>query len=586
VELSHADRDAAIAMLQTRLTPAGLRVVLRDQHGAGSRRRKGVEWIIAEAESQDRRLRSRLPNEELAPFLVDLMGSDLLSSRELRRQLAEAADPLQLQDLHGYGSTLVGRRGRTSMVRAVAERNWHPGKGWAKHFARTLGLPMALAGIEGLKAEPTSLEAEPFRPLPALEDFQQELRGAVREVLEGGGGANRGILTLPTGAGKTRTATEALTEWIPNNNGRTVLWIAQSEELCEQAVQAFREVWVDRGARANGPREPLSIARLWGGGRGIRSDATVTVASIQKLHAIFRQDDDDVRREELEELRDRLGVVVVDEAHRALAATYGEVLGFLGIEFGGSRRSATPLLGLTATPYRAVDDETRRLAGRFHGRLLTSSILGADPVGELRRRRVLSNPIHSVIEHGGQAISISDDPHYSDYFDRFSDFHPDLLRRLGEDATRNQRLLRVLLELPADWPTLFFGCSVEQATAVAVLLHRAGRPAAVVTSTTRAAIRRHRVEQFRAGELSVLSNYGVLTTGFDAPVVRAVVVARPTASPVLYEQMIGRGMRGSRFGGTDECHVFDVEDNIHFEGQMAYARYASYWSRSEPNRVP
>jgi superfamily II DNA or RNA helicase len=108
----------------------------------------------------------------------------------------------------------------------------------------------------------------------------------------------------------------------------------------------------------------------------------------------------------------------------------------------------------------------------------------------------------------------------------------------------------------------------------------------VVTSTTRAAIRRHRVEQFRAGELSVLSNYGVLTTGFDAPVVRAVVVARPTASPVLYEQMIGRGMRGSRFGGTDECHVFDVEDNIHFEGQMAYARYASYWSRSEPNRVP
>lgn len=582
VELSAADRDAAIAVLARRLTSAELRSAIQKEE-RGAAHRKGVEWIIAEVERSgaDRRLTTRLPDADLAPFLVDLKGSDLLSSRELRKQLAEAADHFQLEALHTFPSSLMGRGGPQSQARAIAQRSWHPGKRWAKHFVKALGLPPALAGIAGSKTEPESLEAEPFRPLPLLEDFQVALCDQVHAVLGAARGHNRGILTLPTGAGKTRTAVEALTEWIPANPGRGVLWIAQSEELCEQAVQAFREVWVDRGARSEPPKEPLLIARLWGAGRGVIDDADVTVASIQKLHSIQHQSDDDARREDLGDLADRIGVVVVDEAHRSLAPSYAEVLRVFDIDLGSSSPSAMPLLGLTATPYRAVDDETRRLARRFHGRLLIAPILGDDPVEELRRRRVLSRPVHWVIKHEGRAISLDDDPRYEEHFKNFADFHPDILRRLGEDVTRNRRLIDVLLGLETDWPTLFFGCSVEHAKAVALLLSRAGRKAGVVTATTRAATRRHLIEQFRDGELSVLSNYGVLTTGFDAPRVRAVVIARPTASPVLYEQMIGRGMRGSRFGGTDECLVFDVEDNIHFDGQMAYAKYSSYWSKNE-----
>jgi superfamily II DNA or RNA helicase len=582
VELSPVDRDAAIAVLRRRLTPARLRAVIRGEEGP-RRRHKGVEWIITETEKADdaahptRRRRSRLPDEELAPFLVDLKGADLLASRELRWELADAADPRQLDALHDYGgSSRRGRRGRPSKVNAVADRNWHPGKSWARHFVRSLDLPIALAGIAGPRAEPEILEAEPFRPLPPLEDFQVELRRAVLDVLTGEPGQNRGILTLPTGAGKTRTATEALTAWLQSNPGNALLWIAQSEELCEQAVQAFREVWVDRGARDNPPREPLVVARLWGAGRTLQEDSAVTVASIQKLHAIYRDDPT-----QLEELAERTGAVVVDEVHRLLAPSYTAVLGSLGVDFRRTRTSAQPLLGLTATPYRGVDEETRALAARFHHRLLVSAVLGDDPVAELRRRCVLSNPVHSLISHGGPRISVSDNPKYAEHFAQFNDFHPDLLKRLGEDVSRNRQLLDLLLAIPADWPTLFFGCSVEQATAVALLLQRAGRSAGLVTASTRMAIRRHRVEQFRAGDLSVLSNYGVLTTGFDAPLVRVVVIARPTASAVLYEQMIGRGMRGVRFGGTDECLVVDVEDNIRFDGQMAYARYASYWTRSE-----
>lgn len=273
-----------------------------------------------------------------------------------------------------------------------------------------------------------------------------------------------------------------------------------------------------------------------------------------------------------------VGAIVIDEAHRMLAPTYADVLGFLGIDLSRGASSSVPLLGLTATPYRSVDDETRRLAARFHERLVQPSNLGADPIGTLRDRGVLSRPVHRVMSHAGPVYSLDSDPRFKEYFERFSDFHPELLRALGQERARNVQLLRILCELPADWPTLFFACSIEHAKAMAVLLRRHGRTAATVSAETRSATRRFLIEEFRAGRISVLCNYGVLTTGFDAPRVRALVISRPTASAVLYEQMIGRGMRGPLFGGTEDCLVIDIEDNFRFGGQMAFRRYESYWA--------
>src|SRR5260370_20958095 len=100
-----------------------------------------------------------------------------------------------------FGLPCAVGAGTLARSNAISQRSWHPGKAWATHFVRTLGLPMALAGIAGPKDEPAILEAEPFRPLPPLEDFQEELRTAVLEVLGGDQAANRCILTLPTGAG-------------------------------------------------------------------------------------------------------------------------------------------------------------------------------------------------------------------------------------------------------------------------------------------------------------------------------------------------------------------------------------------------
>ena len=79
-----------------------------------------------------------------------------------------------------------------------------------------------------------------------------------------------------------------------------------------------------------------------------------------------------------------------------------------------------------------------------------------------------------------------------------------------------------------------------------------------------------------------MCNYGVLATGFDAPTVDVVCIARPTKSPVLYSQMIGRGLRGQSYG-TEQCLVLEVLDN--FVGQPnqdgLYSQFKDYWHEED-----
>jgi superfamily II DNA or RNA helicase len=569
--LTGAERQKAVDCLRA-IPVAEVRSALRETQLTGRGGRKSVEWIVAETEGTGRRLSSRIGDDRLHEFLVDLNGVDLLGDRELRLRLARHADPDRLSQLHEYPSSTRGRGGAESQAKAVADRNWHPGKGWARHFARVLGFPLVFAGLPGNKSEPHIEQVEPFRPLKDLEDFQLELKEKVLSVISGAPEANRGILTLPTGAGKTRTAVEALVESLVQSDGRlTILWIAQSEELCEQAVVAFREVWVDLGHRKAEVRSPLTIQRLWGGRSFDEFETGVIVASIQKLE---RMSSNDEGAGLLNLLGEALSVIVVDEAHRMFAKSYGQVLRALGVD--PSHSGGTPVLGLTATPYRSQDDETRRLAARFGNRLLEAECLGADPEGALLERGVLAKAVYEVIEHNGPVVRVSDDPLYKQY----GEISPRALQGIGQDRERNKLILGRLLELPREWPVLFFGCSVEHAAAISVLLRRNGRTSATVIGETPPATRRFLIEQFRAKNISVLSNYGVLTTGFDAPSVRALVVARPTASMVLYQQMIGRGLRGPRFGGTAECLIVDVADNLDIADKLAFRNFRGYWSRA------
>jgi superfamily II DNA or RNA helicase len=147
-------------------------------------------------------------------------------------------------------------------------------------------------------------------------------------------------------------------------------------------------------------------------------------------------------------------------------------------------------------------------------------------------------------------------------------------QRLGADRNRNAGILRTILDLDPSWKTVVFATSVTHARELAALLNFRGVRAAAIWSDTDAAARRHYVRDFNEGSLQVLTNYGVLAEGFDAPSTRVVIVARPTLSPVRYQQMIGRGLRGPRNGGKAECLIVDVEDNIErLERDLAFRQF-------------
>ncbi len=92
-----------------------------------------------------------------------------------------------------------------------------------------------------------------------------------------------------------------------------------------------------------------------------------------------------------------------------------------------------------------------------------------------------------------------------------------------------------------------------------------------MSARTETSVRRRIVEEFRAGEIQALVNYGIFREGFDAPKTRAIVVTRPVYSPNLYFRMIGRGLRGAKNGGNDRCLILDVSDNLdNFQRRLSF----------------
>ena len=125
-----------------------------------------------------------------------------------------------------------------------------------------------------------------------------------------------------------------------------------------------------------------------------------------------------------------------------------------------------------------------------------------------------------------------------------------------------------------------YACTVRHAYFLSAILSERGRTAAAVSSETPLTLRRALVHDFKSGKIEFLCNYGVLTTGFDAPRTEYIALCRPTKSAVLYEQIIGRGLRGPKFGGTDTCTVIDFADNIkRLGGPLAYLRFKDFWDR-------
>ncbi len=210
----------------------------------------------------------------------------------------------------------------------------------------------------------------------------------------------------------------------------------------------------------------------------------------------------------------------------------------------------------------------------FQRQMLRPGSLGRKPIQSLQQRKFLSRvQPEPLISHDSPAMSGSQKARYK----RFNEVPNDYLEALGRHPARNALIVQRLLGFGKSSSVLVFACSVEHAEILSLALNSVGRSARCVTANTPRHEQLITLNAFRNREVNFVCNVGVLTTGFDAPKIDVICITRPTSSALLYEQMVGRGLRGPRNGGTLVCTVLDVQDRGLPEGMMSYARVLDLW---------
>lgn len=430
----------------------------------------------------------------------------------------------------------------------LEERLGRPPKTLTEISGMELGILHEFFGIDSRQViRQSNLIAEALEPSYGLFDHQRDAVKRLRASLADNG--RRALLHLPTGVGKTRTAMHVVAASLTEHDPSLVVWLASGRELLEQAVEAFQTAWHSLGNRQ------VNVYGMWGQQSPDLDDFTdgFLAIGLGKAWATMSAKDADWAAR----LSARTRLVVFDEAHQCVAPTYRRVVEELTLDY----RCA--LLGLSATPGRTWDDidEDGHLSEFFDGTKVELRVPSDNPIQYLVEQGYLSQTMfRTLLAEPGVVLGSGELARLADEFDVSSD-------TLAALSLRHQYVAAVytaIVDLLRGGHTrvLVFAASVAQARTLTALLAIEGIRCNVVSASTTTQARGRAIRKFKSEDPGpmVLLNYGVLTTGFDAPAATAVVIARPTRSLVLFSQMVGRGIRGPRAGGTDICEIVTVVD--------------------------
>jgi DNA repair protein RadD len=360
---------------------------------------------------------------------------------------------------------------------------------------------------------------------------------------------NRCIIHMPTGTGKTRTAMSLVARWLNNNNG-SVVWVTYSKELITQAAAEFRKCWAHQG-------QYEATVSFYTGELNTFSqnpEFDICFTSFGKIGREAVQEDKDG----LISISRKTSLVIIDEAHQALAPTYKGAIDFFTFYY-----NRCALLGLTATPGRTTgQDETANieLSQLFGNRKVTLEIKGyQSPISYLMENGFLARPEYEIFKSPENERQIST---------------ADLIGRIKESIDSNHKRIIV------------FTKSVEEATLCTGILEFLGIRSFSINADLSLDERNAAYVEYLSDSRMpiVLCNYGVLTTGFDAPKTSCVIIARPVNSLVVYSQIVGRALRGPAARGTESAKIITMlatEDKDFLDLVNTFDRWNSQWSQAQ-----
>lgn len=498
----------------------------------------------------------------LEKVLVSFGGAEKLADAGFRKRLYSHLSPELLRKMGFAAGINAETLSYESLLEQLLALGWS-NTAVCEAILDCLELPRALAPKPKSTYPRVSVVDPPLTPYFQLKDYQSDVFFKAMHQLEAP--LSRFVVQMPTGSGKTRTAMEIVASTLNLYQG-IIVWVAHAEELCEQAYRTFVEVWQHIG------RSPVKVVRLFGKTSNTPVEIvgpTFVVASFQRLHSQF--EGKEIAPDWCQ--KDLIHLVIVDEAHKVVAPTYKRATKAL---FGKDTRC----IGLTATPGRGVSnlDGNDELAAFFFEKMVTFDSGLDDPIDYLRIKGVLAHAEYAPLR-SNIGFALTDRELAA--LEKFFDFPRELLERVGANDLRNAEIMkRLQQELSRGAQIIFFGCSVDHSRFICSTLTYLGYKAAHIDGETPKERRVEYVRAFKSGEMNVLCNFEVLSTGFDAPKTDVVFISRPTKSLVLYSQMIGRGLRGPAVGGKANCRIIDVLDNItgFADPGGLYSYFSGYWS--------
>ena len=343
-----------------------------------------------------------------------------------------------------------------------------------------------------------------------LEPFQERLLEQVAVAREQG--HHRNLLVAATGTGKTVMAAVDYARLRTTLPRARLLFVAHREEILDQSLATFRHAL----------RDPAFGERWVGGERPRRFDHVF--ASIQSLSAAGLADLDPRH----------FDIVIVDEFHHAAAPSYSGLLGHI---------APVELLGLTATPERS---DGLPLLGWFEGRIAAELRLW-DAIDQHRLAPFTYYGIHD-------GLDLREIP-----WRRGRGYDVAGLSNLvtANDVWARQVIAQLLARIddPATMRALGFCVGVEHARYMARVFNEAGIAATAVWGDSPDEERRDALRALAERRINVVFSVDLFNEGIDVPAVDTLLLLRPTDSPTLFLQQLGRGLRRSH--GKETCTVLD-----------------------------
>ena len=352
-----------------------------------------------------------------------------------------------------------------------------------------------------------------------LFDYQKDMAMRIEKAFR----LYRSVMAqMPTGTGKTVVLASVVESFLGEHPLKSVWIVAHRRELVSQIQETIERVFSNRlaekedGASDNLIEKPLDSSLFT-----LRS-SLIKAMSIQWLARHY------------DEIGEEPGMIVIDEAHHALAKTYKEMW---------DRFPKAKFLGLTATPCRLngkgfIDLFDVLVQSWSVPEFISKGRLATYDFVSIKSNGVTQRLIDSLQKRG------ADGDYQNKEMDMLLNKRPSI-----------ERLYRSFEEYGKDRKGIVYAINISHAKKIVELYQEHGIKAVAIDSNTPAAERQADIEAFKKGDIQVLVNVDIFSEGFDCPDVEFVQLARPTLSLAKYLQMVGRGLRVAK--GKKCCVIID-----------------------------